>query len=146
MASSGLIGLPSWSSATGTSYSGSSYSGFGEVTWLSSGTVESGYSSGINSYTKCSVCNCILPSKPYIYNVVLNDKSVVYCYGCARFNKASGGFVGFLDGILASVPFQKGTPLGIIADYLEDNGRTEAVNYLRKLLEEMPCDTNQSGD
>lgn len=54
-----------------------------------------------------------------------------YCYSCAGFDPEKQRFHNFREGLLVDTPFVSGTPYGIVADWLDEQGRSEAANYLR---------------
>jgi hypothetical protein len=57
-----------------------------------------------------------------------------YCWDCAGYR--SGGFgQNILPWVLAGTPLLPDTPYGIVADWLEERGRTHEATYLRNLGE-----------
>ena len=97
----------------------------------------------VTAFTKyeyrCAKCNKLVYSsgtrrRPYIV-ITYCGKSNFYKYYCAKCidYDPDKGLETRKDWILESVDFVPGTPLGIIADYLQDQGRTKDAEYLRSL-------------
>ena len=61
----------------------------------------------------------------------------IYCHKCAGYKSLENGMGGFEwqkeYWIRASVPLHSDTPKEIVADWLEENGKLEAAQYIRGL-------------
>ena len=113
------------------------------VVFLTSGAVRSGhiagvmrsgnYSSGAIQY-RCSVCG----ASNYYYNTITVPRSGSiytlkhYCLSCAGY-ETDKGFTRPFDFIMESTPLISGTPLEIVADWLEENRRPLASEWIRNL-------------
>jgi hypothetical protein len=104
---------------------------------LFSGLIQSGYSSSWQS--KC--CNCETSLGGVIWNAVTvlsvsGNVSETYCWKCAGFNFPEGFIPERIKRIRESVPFQPGTALYMIADWLQENGRQEEASFINSLMYE----------
>lgn len=87
-----------------------------------------------NPYRRdCDRCGNLLGER-YISVITFSDmgRTESFCGLCAGYSHDKGGF-GWQreEWIRKTYAFPKDTPAGIIADYLEDHGRTEDAEYLR---------------
>ena len=81
----------------------------------------------------CNECKRDLTSQPRVWTGEASVSSGSHhCWDCAGYDPKKGGF-GWQreEWIRSTYAFAKDTPAGIIADYLEDHGRTEDAKYLR---------------
>lgn len=82
----------------------------------------------------CALCNISLWDNQ-VRVTGLSGLVIDFCHKCAGYDPKKGGF-GWQreEWIRSTYAFSKDTPAGIIADYLEDHGRTKDAEYLRRRM------------
>lgn len=72
------------------------------------------------------------------FNVPLNTFNEAMCADCLDFDASTGQFIGRaigrLQGIREGCPLSLDTPLPILADWLFDQGKTDAANFVRSMI------------
>lgn len=103
------------------------------LTWNDITTVATGRDNPFSFLVICDQCKKNLTSQPRVWTGEVSVSSGAYhCWDCAGYDPNKGGF-GWQreEWIRETFGFDKNTPTGVIADYLEERGKTSDGEYLR---------------